>query len=164
MGAWYHAPVTLAPNASRFEPLAPERAARWNDFGKWEQTYFSQVVGLELEEVRVDYARMRLPHRPELEQPAGAVHGGAIATLIDTVVVPAIGSAYDERRRLLTITMSIQYLSAVVGEDAVAEGWVEQRGRATAFPRVEVRAASGALAATGSVVYRIGKPVAFPAA
>ena len=81
--------------AEQFDPLPADRAARWSRFGRWEERYFPNVVGLELEEVRLDYARMRLPFRPELNQPAGVVHGGAIATLIDTVVVPAIGSAYD---------------------------------------------------------------------
>ena len=101
--------MTLAPNASRFEPLSPEQAARWSSFPVFDDAvYFPRFVGLVLEEVRRDYARMRLPYRPELRQPAGIMHGGAIATLIDTVVVPAIGSAYDDRRRLLTISMAIQ--------------------------------------------------------
>ena len=69
---------------------------------------FPNVVGLELEEVRIDYGRMRLPFRSELNQPAGMVHGGAIATLIDTVVVPAIGSAYDDFMVMLTIDLQIR--------------------------------------------------------
>ena len=53
-----------------------------------------------------------------MNQPHGIVHGGAIATLIDTVVVPAIARAYDSPRVLLTITMNVNYLAAVAGEDA----------------------------------------------
>jgi uncharacterized protein (TIGR00369 family) len=98
---------------------------------------------------------MRLPHRREIDQPQGVVHGGALATLADTVVVPAIGSAYDDRRALFTITMSIQYLDAIAGEDAIAEGWVEKRGRSTCFCQVEIRSASGVLAATATVVYKV---------
>ncbi|MBK9180421.1 MAG: PaaI family thioesterase [Acidimicrobiales bacterium] len=112
-----------APNAHRFGPLPDARRAVWVGFARWERTYFPNFVGLVVEELRADYCRMRLPWRPELEQPAGFVHGGAIATLIDTVVVPAVGGAYDEHRRLLTLTMDVQYLGAVAGVDAVAEGW-----------------------------------------
>jgi uncharacterized protein (TIGR00369 family) len=108
--------------------------------------------------VRIDYARMRLPFRPELNQPAGVVHGGAVATLIDTVVVPAVGSAYPERRIMLTVDMHVQYLDAIRGEDAVAEGWIEKRGRSLVFCRAEVRGASGVLAATGTLVYKVGPP------
>lgn len=149
----------LAPNASRFEPLAdPALAARWAKFPNWDRRYFPNVVGLELEEVRTDYARMRLPYRNELDQPAGVVHGGAIATLIDTVVVPAVGQAYDVGWVYLTIQMDVRYLGAVVGEDAIAEGWVEQRGRTLVFCRASVRSASGRLAADGTLVYTIRPP------
>jgi uncharacterized protein (TIGR00369 family) len=150
--------MTVARHADRFAPLSADRLRIWEGFGQsggGAPTFFPGYVGLVLEEVRADYARMRLPHRRELDQPQGVVHGGAIATLVDTVVVPAIGSAYDERRALLTIGMSIQYLEAIVGEDAVAEAWVEKRGRTTAFCRVEVYTAAATLAATASVVYKI---------
>ena len=145
-------------HAHRHPPLPPERRQIWDRFGQSDggaPTFFPGYVGVVLEEVRIDYARMRLPHRRELDQPQGVVHGGAIATLADTVVVPAIGSAYDDRRALLTIDLSLQFLDAIVGEDAIAEGWVEKRGRSTCFCRVEVRSASDVLAATASVVYKV---------
>ena len=143
-------------HADRFPPLPDHLAERWGGFGGWDEVYFPSVVGLVLEEVRADYARMRLPYRPELRQPAGVVHGGAIATLIDTVVVPAVGGVYEERPRLLTISMSIRYLGALVGEDAVGEGWVEQRGRSIVFCRAEVRSGSGSVVADGTLVYKVG--------
>jgi uncharacterized protein (TIGR00369 family) len=148
--------VTTAPqHADRFELLPPHLAEPWSQFGRWEQVYFPSVVGLELEEVRSGYGRMRLPYRPELQQPAGVVHGGAIATLIDTVVVPAVGSVYEERPKMLTISMNIRYLGALVAEDAVAEGWVEQRGRSIVFCRAEVRSGSGTMVADGTLVYKV---------
>ena len=146
-------------HADRFAPLDEETLNAWKPFLQWpDRTYFPQEVGLVVEEIRTDYARMRLPFRPELNQPAGVVHGGAIATLIDTVVVPAIGQAYEIGRVYLTIGMNISYLGAVVGEDAVAEGWVEQRGRSIVFSSAEVRTESGTLAAQASLTYKVGKP------
>jgi uncharacterized protein (TIGR00369 family) len=147
-----------APNADRFEPLPEHRAAHWSGFGGWQEELFSSLVGVQVEEIRTDYARMRLPFRPQLNQPAGVVHGGAIATLIDTVVVPAIGAGYDEQPRMLTVGMNIRYLGALVGEDAVAEGWVEQRGRSIVFCRAEVRTGAGALVADGTLVYKVSAP------
>jgi uncharacterized protein (TIGR00369 family) len=144
------------PLAARFAPLPPGRAEPWRGFDRWAADHFPRLLGLELEEVRIDYARMRLPFRAALNQPAGVVHGGALATLIDTVVVPAVGSGYAERRPMYTVCMQVQYLDPVRGEDAVAEGWIEKRGRSTVFCRVEVRTASGILAATGSLVYKVG--------
>jgi uncharacterized protein (TIGR00369 family) len=131
---------------------------RWSRFPHWDRTYFPNVVGLELEEVRTDYARMRLPYRDELTQPAGVVHGGAIATLIDTVVVPAVGQAYPADWAYFTIQMDVRYRSAVAGLDAIAEGWVEQRGRTLIFCRAEVRTADGTVAADGTLTYTIRPP------
>ena len=147
----------LAPRAERFTPLATEKADRFAGFAPGRPEYFPGVVGIVLEEVRLDYARMRLPFRSVLNQPAGVVHGGALATLIDTVVVPAIASGYDEPHRYLTIDMQIQYMSAVIGEDAVAEGWITKRGRSTVFCRAEILTAKAGLVATGTLVYKVSK-------
>lgn len=150
--------------AARHAPLPPERAERWDNFGKWQETYFPTHIGLVVEEIRVDYCRMRLPWRQEITQPAGVAHGGAIAALIDSVVVPAIGGGYDEPRNFSTIDMQIQYLSAMVGEDAVAEGWITQRGRSIVFCEVDVVGArTGKRLARGMLTYKVGsQPVAFP--
>jgi uncharacterized protein (TIGR00369 family) len=150
--------MSITRHAERFARLSPERLRLWDGFAQAladGHAFFPGFLGIVLEEVREDYARMRLPHRPELDQPQGVVHGGALASLVDTVVVPAIGSGYDERRALLTIGMTVQYLDAVVAEDAIAEGWVEKRGRSTVFCRVEVRSARDVLAVTASVVYKV---------
>jgi acyl-coenzyme A thioesterase PaaI-like protein len=54
--------------------------------------------------------------------------------------------------------MDIRYLAAVVGEDAVAEGWVEQRGRSVVFCRAEVTTAGGRGAASGAMTYKVSRP------
>ena len=149
----------MPDHASRFAPLPPARAQLWSTFLAWpERTYFPSLVGLQLDELRTDYARIRLPFRDELEQPAGSVHGGAIATMIDTVVVPAIGSGYDERRPFATVSMNVEYRSAAVRQDLVAEGWVEHRGRSMVFCRAEVATGTGKVVAAGTLVYKVSAP------
>ena len=148
----------MTARAAEFAPLPDHLAARWAPFPNWDRTYFPNVVGLVVEEIRTDYCRMRLPYRPELEQPAGAVHGGALATLIDTVVVPAVGQAYELGWLYLTVTMDIQYMGAVVQEDAIAEGWVEQRGKSLVFCAAEVVTGSGKRAAKGTLTYKVAPP------
>lgn len=150
-------PHDLAPNASRFAPLPADKAERFSTFLGNRAEYFPGLVGLVQEEVRTDYARMRLPYRDVLLQPAGVVHGGAMATLIDTVVVPAIACGYDNWPLMLTIDMQIQYMGAIKGEDAVAEGWITRRGRTIVFCRAEVRTARYGLVGTGTLVYRVSQ-------
>ena len=48
---------------------------------------FFTLLGLQIEEVTPDCCRMRLPFRPELRTAAEVVHGGAIASLIDSAGV-----------------------------------------------------------------------------
>lgn len=148
----------LPTRAHLHAELPPERLARWAGFAKWDEPYFPRLLGFEVEEIRQDYCRMRLPWRFELTQPAGVVHGGAIASLIDSVVVPAIGSAYDEAVSFVTIDMQIQYRGAVVQEDQVAEGWVTNRGRSIVFCEAEVLTTSGKPVAKGMLTYRLHGP------
>jgi uncharacterized protein (TIGR00369 family) len=145
--------------AEQFKPAAPEISARWSKFGNWDREYFPTLVGLRIEEVRTDYCRMRMPFRGELEQPAGVVHGGAIATVLDSVVVPAVGSAYTAEHRFSTVDMHVQYLSALVQEDGIAEGWVVKRGRSTVFCEAElVGGTSGKLIARSVLTYNVSTP------
>lgn len=142
--------------AERFPLLDAEAASRWARFGHWDRAYFVNLVGIVVEDVRLGYCRMRLPFRPELEQPMGIVHGGAIATLIDVVVVPAIGSAYEPQVGYSTIDLHVQYLSALRNEDALAEGWVTKRGRNIVFTEAEVLGAtSGRVVARGALTYHV---------
>jgi len=148
--------VGATDRAAGYEELDADRARYWGKFGRWDQTYFPNVVGLELEAVKVDYARLRLPYRPELRQPAGVVHGGAIASLIDTVVVPAIGAYYPQMPKMLTVDMQIRYLGAARETDLVAEGWITKRGRSIVFCQAEVRTRPGGdLVAEGWLTYKV---------
>lgn len=149
--------MAMSPRAERFDLLPESVKSQWEGFLKWEDAaYFPQLVGIEVEELRRDYARMRLPWRSELNQPQGLMHGGAIATLIDTVVVPAIGTAYSTPRPFSTIEMSVRYLGPVRKEDLVAEGWVTRRGKRVVFCDVEVMTASSVVVATGHLIYIVG--------
>jgi uncharacterized protein (TIGR00369 family) len=142
--------------AETFEPLPPEVAARWSRFATGERIYYPQLLGIIVEEVRVDYCRMRLPHRPEIDQAAGLVHGGAIAGLLDAVMVPAVGAAYGPGARFSTVDMHVQFMSAVMAEDIVAEGWITRRGRSVVFCESEaVVAATGKIAARSILTYNV---------
>jgi uncharacterized protein (TIGR00369 family) len=146
---------TAWPTAERFPALSAEVLARWSRYIRPDRTFFPTFMGLQVEELRAGYTRLRLPLRPEVCQGTGVVHGGALSTLIDTVAVPSIGTYYERQADMLTISMTVNFVGVVDGEDAIGEGWVEQAGRSVAFVRAEVRGESGALAATGSLVFRV---------
>ncbi|MEV0252226.1 PaaI family thioesterase [Nocardia sp. NPDC050712] len=146
--------------ADLHEMLPGNQETHWKEFFNQDSAqFFPQFVGLIAEEVRLDYARMRLPYRPLLDQPAGVVHGGAIATLIDTVVVPAVASRYDAVPTMFTVDMQIRYLGAAREQDLIAEGWITKRGKSTVFCQAEVRTAGDdEVVAEGWHVYRVMPP------
>ena len=155
-----------APNAARFEPLPEEVRRRWAKFCAWDEEYFPNHVGMVVEELRKDYARLRLPWKGFLRQPEGVMHGGVIAALVDTAIVPAVSAHYDTRPRMATVQLGVQYLRAVRDSDVVAEAWVEHRGRSMVYCRAEVRSIRPAgkveLVASASLVFRVSVPSSPP--
>jgi uncharacterized protein (TIGR00369 family) len=149
--------------AKRFEVLDAEIAARWSAFGVSDEVTYPELLGIEIEELRTDYCRMRLPFRTELLQGAGFLHGGAMASLLDHVMVPAVGMGVAEGANFSTVDMHVQYLRGIAGgeraEDAVAEGWVTRRGRRTVFCEAEAfGATTGHLLAKSILTYAISPP------
>ena len=142
--------------AKQFAALPDDVAARWLKFGSWDRVYFPALLGMTVQEVRVDYCRMLMLYKPELDQPQGLVHGGAIASLLDAVVVPAVGAAYGREVRFSTVDMHVQYMSAAKQEDLIAEGWVTKRGRSVVFCESEaIGATSGKVVARSVLTYNV---------
>jgi uncharacterized protein (TIGR00369 family) len=115
-------------------------------------------LGLRLESIGTDEATLVLPFRPELATMDDVVHGGAIATLIDTAGMAASWADDAEPDSLAgsTVTLNVNYLTAARGQDLTAHAAVTRRGRNMVFSEVKVTEPSGRLVATGSVVQRLG--------
>jgi uncharacterized protein (TIGR00369 family) len=142
--------------ADQYEPLSDDAAQRWGKFGKSETVFYPMLLGLDVEETRVDYCRMRMPFKAELLHPGGIVHGGAIASLMDAVLVPAVGSVLGPNDRFSTVDLHVQYIGAVKDEDVIAEGWVTKRGRRVVFCESEaIGATSGRLIAKSVLTYNV---------
>lgn len=142
--------------AEHYEPLPPEQQQRWDRFDEGSAHLYPGLLGFTIEEVRLDYARLRMPIKPELRQAGGVVHGGAIASLLDSAVVPAIGSRLPADAKYSTVDQHIQYIGPLVDEDALAEGWVVRRGKRTVFCESEIRAeGTGRLVARSVLTYNV---------
>lgn len=130
----------VSTRADSFDRLDDETTLRWMKFGDSGTTTFPMLLGMTVEDIRLDYCRMRLPFRTELLQAAGFVHGGAISSLLDHVMVPAVGAVIEQGVNYSTVDMHVQFMRGIVAaapEDAVAEGWVTRRGRRTVFCEAE---------------------------
>lgn len=151
-----------ASRADQFEPVDEAAQARWQKYGTAGASgtsNFPHLLGFVVEEVRHGYCRLRLPFRPELKQAGGIVHGGAIASVLDSAMVPAIGVTLARDADYSTVDLHVQFLEALVNEDAVAEGWIVRQGKRTVFGESQARAAdSGRLIARSVCTFNVRVP------
>ncbi|MDA0182864.1 PaaI family thioesterase [Solirubrobacter phytolaccae] len=119
---------------------------------------FVALLGIELVEVGVDRAAVRLPFRPELTTIADVVHGGALASLIDMAAVSAAWADDAEPRSMegATVSLTVSYVAAARGKDLTAVGVVSKRGRNLVFVDVRVTEPDDRLVATGAAVVTLG--------
>ncbi len=119
---------------------------------------YMRHLGMEFVEGRDGYAKLRLRFQKENTTAGDALHGGAIASLIDTTGAMAAWTTAEilsPRYFGSTVGINVNYLSAVIGEDATAEGQVLKRGKEIIYCDVRVTNAAGKLLAQGTVTYRI---------
>ncbi len=119
---------------------------------------FVDYLGMRLVAMQPDAATLAMPFDESLVTIGTVVHGGAIASLIDTTAMVAAwsGAALPEKLRGTTVGLTVTYLNAASSEDLEATAKVLQRGKNLVYLDVEVRGASGRLVAKGLVTYKIG--------
>ena len=119
-------------------------------------------LGMRLTDLQPGMATLTLPFTMPLVTVGTIVHGGAIASLIDTAAMVAAWSdaAIPEKPRGTTVGLTVTYLAAASGEDLQATARVLRRGRSLIYLDVEVHAAAqgvaGGLVAKGLVTYQLG--------
>ena len=111
-----------------------------------------KLIGQTLEEVEEGRVVMRLDAGEYLYNPIGCVHGGAIATLLDSVMGCAVHTMLPRGRAYTTLEIKVNYLRAMTIETGFvrAEGRAVHVGRRSAVAEGKVFDASGKLFATAS--------------
>jgi uncharacterized protein (TIGR00369 family) len=119
---------------------------------------YVKYLGIQLVELQPDSAVLSLPFTEPLITIGATVHGGAIASLIDTAAMVAAWSAAEvpANMRGVTVGLTITYLAAAEREDLVAVARVLRRGRSLVYLDVDVKSSSEVLVAKGLVTYKIG--------
>jgi uncharacterized protein (TIGR00369 family) len=114
---------------------------------------FAKLLGIQLESYDTGVATLVLPLREELKQNNGVVHGGAIASLIDTSTAIAILTVLQPHERATTIDLTINYLRPLISGQARANAKVLRAGRRVISVSAEVLNNDGSLAATALSTY-----------
>ena len=115
-------------------------------------------LGMQLTAIQPGLAILTLPFAGALVTVGTIVHGGAIASLIDTAAMVAAWSEAEvpAKPRGTTVNLSVAYLAAAEKEDLQAIARVLHRGRSLIYLDVEVSSASGSAVAKGLVTYKLG--------
>ena len=115
-------------------------------------------LGMQLIDIQPGVATLSLPFSDALVTIGTIVHGGAIASLIDTAAMVAAWSEGEmpAKARGTTVNISVAYLAAADKEDLRAVARVLRRGRNLVYLDVDVTGASGNAIAKGLVTYKLG--------
>ena len=113
---------------------------------------------IELVALEPGKATLRLPYDRTMTTIGTVVHGGAIATLMDSAGAAAAwsGAEVPANIRGTTVSLSISYLAAADDEDVVATARVLSRGRNLVYLDIEATTASGKAVAKGLATYKLG--------
>ncbi len=115
-------------------------------------------LGIQLTTMQPGVATLTLPFADALVTIGTIVHGGAIASLIDTAAAVAAWSDAEvpTNVRGTTVNLTVTYLAPAEKEDLQAVARVLRRGRTLVYLDVEVSSASGRAIAKGLVTYKLG--------
>jgi len=114
---------------------------------------FFRLLEIEVVEVTNGKATLSLEVRKELTQNHGVVHGGAIASLIDSAMAFAIIPLLAARERVTTVDLTISYLRPLTRGRATATAKVVKSGRRLFVVNADVLDNDGKLAATALSTY-----------
>ena len=114
---------------------------------------FAEFLGIELERAERGSATLRLNVRDELRQIHGVMHGGAIASLIDTATAFAIVTLLKDEEKFSTVDLMVNYLRPLREGTATATARVVRAGRRLITVSADVLDDSGNLAATALSTY-----------
>jgi len=133
------------------DALDPARVARARE--AFASVPYAKLLGLELGEVNPGDVSIHLEVRDELRQNQGVVHGGAVASLIDTAAAFAVLTRLEIDERVTTTDLTIHYLLPATAGRLTARARIVRGGRRLFVLSVEVTSDQQILVATAVTSY-----------
>lgn len=122
---------------------------------------FTKLMGMKLLEIEPGRARMTMSYRADLCQPAGILHGGAIASLIDTAIAHSIlltlpdNNAPTTGGRIVSIDLRVKYFRPVSAGQIVCTARIARPGRTIVHADAVVVNDDGKEVAVGDSIYMV---------
>lgn len=135
------------------EQLDEARLARLREiFGR---IPYTRLLGIEFLSAARGEARFALELREELTRNGGLMHGGAVASLLDTASAFAVMSLLEPGQSTVTIDLTIHFLRPVLRGRIEARARVLRAGRRIATLSIDATDEAGKLTATATTTYLI---------
>ena len=119
---------------------------------------FAELLGFAIVEKAEGRVRLRLPFQPKFLQALGRVHDGAIFALADHASGWAAVTTLQPGYRCATLEMKINYISAVLDEDLIAEAVVVHSGRTSIVIEADIKTDMGRLIAKTLATFAVLHP------
>jgi len=142
------APAMPGDFVHRFDPLVAEKLAQ-----RTRDAAYPALLGIEILEVTPGRLRCRLPVADRLMSGAGAVHGGALASLVDHAISLAVYPLVERGKWVATVELKLNYLAPVRAGEIVAEAQVLALGRQVGTVRVDLTSGTELCATALGTVY-----------
>ncbi len=132
----------MADARTKAEAIAQEAYARW--------------LGVRVNKIEPDCARVELPYKEENSNPGRQVQGGVVASALAIVARIAARAGLEAAEPCASgmLSLNVGYLASAVGEAIFAEGRVMRRGKELCYVRSEAANPDGKPLGTATVVYR----------
>lgn len=117
-----------------------------------------ETLGIELVELESGRARLRMPFADHIIQPAGLIHGGALAALADSAVAQALSTVVPPGTQFTTVELKVNYLRPITEGTVWAEAQLLHVGRRTALGDVDMTNDAGKLVAKSTMTYMLNRP------
>ena len=111
---------------------------------------FPTHLWFRLAAIEFDSARIELDVQQCHLQPFGIVHGGVLATIIDTATFWAVFMRLPQDAGLVNIDLKLNYLAPVSDGRLVGEGRCIRSGRTLSYAEAKVKDEKGTLLAHGT--------------
>lgn len=117
-------------------PSDPDFAVRVRDSFHRQQAM--ALIGATMPVVEAGYTEIHLPHKPEVTQQHGFIHGGVVGMIADSAAGYAANTLTPADASVLTVEYKMNLLAPADGELLIAQGTVLKYGRTLTVTRGEV--------------------------
>jgi len=98
------------------------------------------LIGASMPVVEAGYTEIHLPHKPDITQQHGYIHGGVVGMIADSAAGYAASTLTAHETGVLTVEYKLNLLAPAEGQLLIAEGSVVRYGRTLIVTRAEVLA------------------------